>query len=148
MVLPPIYFLLGLIALTIAVPVALNIAHKPYRRVLQELARRWHLAYSPSDRFRLADRIAGSFPVPGAAALRVGELIYGSQGDRYRYLFVVEYTLGIVTGKRRVRRVATFSEAKDAGSAAVTQLDLADETLPLARQFEALLARTCGPDRA
>jgi hypothetical protein len=136
---PPILFLATLLILSAVVLLWTNAARRPLRRELQRVARESHLAFSPGDRFHLASRVAAAFPVPGAAAVHIGELIYGSQGENYRYLFVVEYTVGILRNKRRLCRVAAFTEPKTAPSGPVPHLELAADSLPLAQQFEALL---------
>jgi hypothetical protein len=77
---------------------------------LRRMAAEFQLNYTPTDPFRLTDRVADSFPVPGAAALTVSDLVYGIQGDRYRYIFTARYTVGAVRMKKRQRRVASYSE--------------------------------------
>jgi hypothetical protein len=54
------------------------------RKALRDLAAEWKMTYSPTDRLRLLPRIAERFPVAGAADLEVSDVIYGSEGDRYR----------------------------------------------------------------
>ena len=83
------------------------------RRVLRRLAADWRMTYSRSDSLRLTPRVAGRFPIPGAANLRVTDVIYGVEHDRYRYVFLTEFTTGTVRPKRRQRRVATFAEPRD-----------------------------------
>ena len=83
------------------------------RRALRKLAAEWKMTYSRSDSLRLTPRVAGRFPIPGAAHLRVTDVIYGIEHDRYRYVFLTEFTTGTVRAKRRQRRVATFSEPRE-----------------------------------
>lgn len=142
MLIPPAVLLLTLLLLTGAALVWHDVVRRPFRRELENLAREAHLAFSPSDRFNLADRVAAAFPVPGAAALCICELIYGSQGDNYRYLFVVEFTLGVVRAKHRHSCVAAFIEPKSAASNQIPHLHLAPDNLPLIEQFQTLLAAT------
>jgi hypothetical protein len=142
MPIPPILFLALVLLLTAGALLWTNVSRRPLRRELQRLARESHLAFSASDRFNLADRVAAAFPVPGAAAVHIGELIYGSRDENYHYLFVVEYTVGILRAKHRLRRVAAFSEPKSAPSGPIAHLEVApDGGLSLAQQFEALLRR-------
>jgi hypothetical protein len=83
------------------------------RRVLRRLAAEWKMTYSRSDSLRLTPRVAGRCPIPGAAHLRVTDVIYGIEHDRYRYVFLTEFTTGTVRAKLRQRRVATFSEPRE-----------------------------------
>ena len=83
------------------------------RRVLRRLAGEWRMTYSRADSLRLTPKVAGRFPIPGAANLRVTDVIYGIEHDRYRYVFLAEFTTGTVSAKRRQTRVATFSEPRD-----------------------------------
>jgi hypothetical protein len=90
------------------------------RRVLRRLAAEWRMTYSRSDTLRLAPKVARGFPIPGAANLRVSDVIYGIDHERYRYVFRAEFTTGTIRGKRRVARVATFSEPRDRQRAQAT----------------------------
>lgn len=120
-----------------------------HRARLQRMALEWHMRYSPNDRFRLTPRITRNFPVPGAAKIKVVDLIYGIESDLYRYVFTVEYTAGVVRGKRRVQRACSFSEPRErSGSAGEPQITLAPAGLPLLEQYRRFTppsART--PDR-
>jgi hypothetical protein len=89
------------------------IGRRRTRRVLRRLAAEWRMTYSRADSLRLTPRVAGRFPIPGAANLRVTDVIYGIEHDRYRYVFLAEFTTGTVSAKRRQTRVATFSEPRD-----------------------------------
>ena len=42
----------------------------------------------------------------GAAHLLVRDVIYGSDGDQYHYVFTIRYTVGIIRGKRSISRAA------------------------------------------
>ena len=83
------------------------------RRALRRLAAEWRMTYSRLDSLRIGPRVARTFPVPGAANLRVTDVIYGIENERYRYVFRAEFTVGTVRKRRRVARVATFSEPRD-----------------------------------
>lgn len=114
------------------------------RKCLRRLAANWHMTYSPRDRLRVLAKIVGHFPVPGAADIFVRDVIYGGQGEQYRYVFTVEYTTGVIRGKRRQFRVATFSESRDRRSShAPGPVTFAPEHLAVPQQYEAL-----GPLRA
>ena len=78
------------------------------------------MTYSRSDTLRLAPKVARGFPIPGAANLRVTDVIYGIDHERYRYVFRAEFTTGTIRSKRRVARVATFSEPRDRQRAQAT----------------------------
>ena len=103
-------FTVGATALALLLEV---IGRRRTRRVLRRLAAEWRMTYSRSDSLRLTPKVAGRFPIPGAANLRVSDVIYGIEHDRYRYVFLAEFTTGTVSAKRRQTRVATFSEPRD-----------------------------------
>jgi hypothetical protein len=135
----PLLFLAILVFVTAAARLAYAISVRARRREMQQLARQWEMHYSPRDRFDLAGGVAQRFPIPGAAEVRILDLLYASEGDHYRYLFSVEYTLGVTHGKHRLRRVATFREPKARSeSAEWSALFLAPEELPLIEQYKHL----------
>jgi hypothetical protein len=71
----PGWLLLALILLTafaIAVDVA---AHRRRARTLRALATRWGMNYHPGDQLRLTPKVLPHLPVPGAANVRVMDLI-------------------------------------------------------------------------
>jgi hypothetical protein len=106
-------------------------------RAFRGLAREWGMQYVSSDRFRLAERIAGRLPVPGAADLRVSDLLYRTEAGRRQYLFTCEFTRGVVFSQRRRRRVAAFEESTSA-EAECPELRIGDEKMPLAEQYRQL----------
>src|SRR4051812_28649494 len=82
------------------------------RRQVRRLAADWRMTFGRTDTLRLTPKVARAFPVPGAARVRVWNVIYGrdpSDPGRYRYVFTAEYTAGVVQGKRRFVRVGTWS---------------------------------------
>jgi hypothetical protein len=87
------------------------------RRALRALAMSWQMHYTPTDRFHLASRIGGALPTPGAAGIRVVDLIYGRRDDCYRYVFTAEYSVGTISGTERRVTVAGFAEPCELGSA-------------------------------
>jgi hypothetical protein len=66
------------------------------------------------------------------------DLIYGSERDRYRYVFSIEFTLGLVGPKRRVVRVASLSEPRARGAPGPVSLTFAPEKGKLIDQYRAL----------
>jgi hypothetical protein len=111
-------------------------------RALAVLAGQQRLNYSATDHLRLAPRVAEHFPIPGAADLRVYDLIYGASAERYLHLFTVEYTAGVVHMRHRVRRACMFDESRDPqhrGQAPLIRL--APHDLPLLEQYQHLLAQ-------
>jgi hypothetical protein len=117
-------FLLGLVALTI-VAVAVDVtAHRRRSGHLRALATQWRMNYHASDQIRITPKVMATLPVPGAANVRVLDLIYGSDTGGYRYIFSVEYTVGLAGPKRRVVRVASLTEPRHPGGASVEQLTL------------------------
>jgi hypothetical protein len=144
----PMEFLALTIACTVAARLVYITLRRRHRKVLQELAREWRMHYSPRDRFDLAGRVAERFPVPGAAEMRVADLIYGTEhagenesasGDFYRFIFSAEYTSGVTRAKHRHRRVVTFREPKGRkASVDWSPLVLAPEELETIEQYRAL----------
>ena len=135
--LSPALVLIALIALSALAMMLDRAARHRRRTALRRLSVQWQMTYSPSDQLRVADKVGIKLPVPGAADVYVTDVIYGGQGDAYRYWFTAEYTTGTVRAKRRQVRVGTFSERRDkknaaASSAAVT---FAPEDLPLVEQY-------------
>ncbi|HET6246418.1 MAG TPA: hypothetical protein VFE47_01870 [Tepidisphaeraceae bacterium] len=135
----PAALLIIAVSITFAAAVAERIWIRRYRQRLQKLAGEWGTNYSPHDQFRLTPRVFANFPIPGAANVRVVDVLYYIDHDRYCYIFTAEYTSGIVTGKRRVRRAATLSEPRErAAEAPAAQITLAPANLPLVDQYRKL----------
>lgn len=106
----PPEFLLLTGELTTAAAVVQQLLGRQHRGRLRELARQWGLHYTPTDPFRLTPRVARHFPVPGAAGLRLSDLIYGQIANHFRCVFTCEYTVGVISGKRRVVRAGALRE--------------------------------------
>lgn len=138
----PYQFLLLTLGVT-AAAVASNLFHRRKRQQgLQELARDWRMHYSPRDVFHLASPVAHRLPAPGAADVAVMDVVYGLEDDAYRFIFSVEYTLGVIQAKRRVVRVASFREQKgQTDPAAWSALELAEPNLTLLEQYRFLHKR-------
>ena len=138
---PPLDLLAILLGLTaVAVWREYRARHR-LRTVLRAMAAGARMNFSVADQFRLTSRVVAIFPVPGAASVVVHDLLYSSEGGRHRYLFTVDYTLGVVRTKRRLRRVAAFSEPRDRTALAdpPPTLQLAPGELSLVDQYLALL---------
>ena len=136
-----------LVAVTVLAVLIETDSGRRRRKNLRQLAIKWGMTYSPTDRLRLLARITERFPVAGAADMEVSDVIYGSDGDRYRYVFTVRYTVGVIRGKRSLRRVAAFSEARGKRAVIPEQpgsITMADDQLPLVEQYQALDPK---PDR-
>lgn len=131
--------LLVLCVSVVALAVALDVAaHRRRTAALRALAARWGMNYHPADQLRVTPKVLAQFPIPGAANVRVMDLIYGSDRDRYRYVFSVEFTLGLVGPKRRVVRVASLSEPRDRAAAGPVFLNLAPADGTLLDQYSYL----------
>ncbi len=133
----PIYLLLLTILLTGCAYAITALGHRRLSRKLQALARRWQMHYSPRDQLRISARVAQAFPVPGAANVRVIDLVYGQKEQRHRFIFTVEYTLGVLRAKHRAVRVASFSEGKE-DPAATHPIRLAPALGSLIDQYQTL----------
>ena len=135
----PMLLLLIVLGITGAAWLAHRIARRRVQRSLEELARGWRMHYSPHDVFNLAPRIAPKLPTPGAADVRVHDLIYGSDPDAHRYIFCAEYTVGVVRARGRERRVVCILEPRGhSESVSWSSLQIAPEGLPLIEQYKAL----------
>lgn len=106
------------------------------RRVLAALAGRMGMHFCPSDRFRLGPRMSPHLDCPGAADVRVYDVIYGVEQDRYRYVFAAEFTCGVVYTKRRCRRIVGMTEPKECVPCGESSVRLAPQGLPLIEQYQ------------
>ena len=111
---PQLYLILLLGILLVGV-LAGGVSQFRCRRKLRACAGRWNMHFAPGDRLALARRIVGQFPVPGAASIRVRDLLYRTADNRHQYLFTVDYTVGVIRGKAGRSRVAGFSEPVSRG---------------------------------
>jgi hypothetical protein len=108
----PVMFLALVGVATLVAAVMHFVMERRRSSAVRKLAQDWQMHYTPDDRFRLADRIAGDLGVPGAAQVRVEDVIYGSEGEWYRYYFTVEYTIGVLRRHHDVRCVCMTTERK------------------------------------
>src|SRR5262249_19814692 len=113
MILTPLEFLALMLIVTAAAGTIRYVSRRRYVAKLQQLADEWKMHFSAADRFRLGPRIAPRLGVPGAAGVRVVDLLYGIENENYRYIFAAEYTTGVLRTKTGVRKIATFCEPRD-----------------------------------
>ena len=138
----PLQFLILMIAMTLLAGCWQWVYRRRQTLALQDLAEQFHMHYSAADRFRLAPRIAPQLSMPGAAGVRVSDLLYGVEDANYRYVFRVEYTAGVLRSKVSVQRVATFCEPRDRSTRpSDMQLEYAPQDLPLLEQYRHLHAK-------
>ena len=135
---PPLVLLSTLVVTTLAAwsidRARRGVAAAAYRR----LARSHEMHYSPGDPLRLTPRVAAALPVPGAAAVRVIDLLYRTDAAGHHYVFTAEYTVGVVNVKHRLRRAAALDEPRGASGPAIG-VRLAAEGVPLVEQYASLL---------
>jgi hypothetical protein len=142
----PLRFLILSLIVTLAAACAQVLSRWRVRRRLQQLAASREMHYCADDRFHFANAVAAKFPVPGAADLRVRDLIYGNidaepdaTAAARRYVFTAEFTIGVVRTKKRRKRVVAFREPKDRMRGDdFGRLELAPEELPLLDQYRLL----------
>lgn len=141
---PPILLLCLLMGVTAAASIADALARHARARRLSALAAAWRVRFTPDDRFQLTPRVAAQFPTPGAADVVVRDVVYGQEpGGIFRYLFTIEYTVGVVRTKRRRSAVGMVVDTSGPGPAADAHpaLALAPGDLPTIRQYEWLWER-------
>ncbi len=135
----PMLFLAIVLTLTAIAVIAQHIRRHRHLAQLEDLAQEWKMHFSATDRFRLAPRVAQRLPIPGAAAVRVVDLIYGIDRDRYRYLFAAEYTIGVLRTKTGIRRIGAFSEPRErSATSPPDELIFAPESLAVIEQYRHL----------
>ncbi len=137
---PPIDLLCGLLFLTAAAVVINRKAHHRQQAIFRQLAVEHQMHYSPRDPLRLTPRVAAVLPLPGAAAVRVIDLLYRTDDQFHYYVFTAEYTTGVAGPKNRIRRAAAFTESKTAGGSPGS-IRLAAVDLPLVEQYKSLVEK-------
>lgn len=134
----PLELLILAIAFTAAAWGWSYLARYQQSRLLRKLARTWGMNFVSFDRFRLVERVRELYPMPGAADVRVTDVIYGLGEDHYRYVFTVHYTMGVLRTKHRRERVAGLIEPRSSGSVRPAELRLATESADVDAQYEEL----------
>ena len=132
--------LLGLaVAITGGAYVFDSVTRRRSADALRRLATEWRMNFSLTDRLNLTGKVARHFPIPGAANLRVTNVIYGTAKDRYRYIFTAEYTIGVVRAKRRLTQAGSFSEPRGREDGPwIEDVVLAPPNQPLVEQYRSL----------
>ena len=144
----PIHFLFLVVALTALAAGTQWLARRGESAGIRRLARQWQRHYSRGDQFSFADRLTERLPVPGAADVRVVDLIYGRGEGSYDYIFRAEFITGVVRAKRRVRRVVAFREHKTpTGAGEWSALVIAPAEMSLAEQYRHLYEMQGGAQR-
>jgi hypothetical protein len=135
---PPIDLLGILLVITAGAVVIDRLRRQRSQAVYRQFANNLHMHYSPRDPLRLTARVAAQLPIPGAAGVRVIDLMYRTDDENHYYVFTAEYTVGVVGPKHRVRRVAACSENK-AGGGITHPIRLAPVELSLIDQYRSLM---------
>jgi hypothetical protein len=131
----PSAFLYLTILITVAMALGWRIVRRRRARLFRRTAAQWQMRYCPGDQFRLADRLAACFPIVGAADVRILDLMYGGDDAAYRYIFTVEYTLGLIRAKHRHSRVLQLIEPRVPGQTDI-HIELAPSDRPLFEQYQ------------
>lgn len=146
MLITPSEFLVATLSITALAALAQWLIRRRQVSRLRNLATGAGMHFSDADRFRLAPRLASQLPVPGAAGVRVLDLIYGVERECCRYVFAVEYTTGVLRTKTSVRKVAAYCEPSTPDSAASgSDLTFAPESLSTMEQYRHLLEHAAPP---
>ena len=135
---PPIDLLGILLLVTIGGVGVERWRRRRHQAVYRQLAIEQRLHYSPNDPLRLTARVAAQLPMPGAAGVRVIDLLYRTDEQNHYYVFTAEYTVGVVGPKHRIRRAAAFTESKS-GVGICNPIRLGPADLPLIQQYRALI---------
>jgi len=137
--LTPMNLLLAAIGITAIAAMVYWLIRRREQQALSELAKSWRMHYSPRDVFNLAPRVAPRLPVPGAAEVRVRDLIYGTEEAGHRYIFSADYTVGVIRSKSRRRFVVSVLEPRGRSDASVwSSMRVAPDDLSLIQQYESL----------
>ncbi|HEV8378754.1 MAG TPA: hypothetical protein VGP99_07880 [Tepidisphaeraceae bacterium] len=134
----PFVFFISLLCVMAIVWTLHRVMRHAHKKQLRSLASQWGMQYAQRDLFNLAARVAAEFPIVGVADLVIRDMIYATQGDRHRYVFTAEYTLGVIDRHRREARAVTFCDPRDSGGQCATPLILAPEELSLIEQYRQL----------
>lgn len=133
----PALYLVVVVCILLGAVITESMRVRRRRRMLRGLARQWQMHFVPGDRLRLAGRIAEKFPIPGAANVRVRNLLFSTDGKLHRYVFTIEYGVGVVRGKIGRWRVGGFVEPVSRGTCPASDcpLHLAPPGLSLRKSY-------------
>jgi len=135
----PYFFLFLIVAITAITASSYTLIRRQREFGLIQLAKQWKMHFSPKDVFNLAPRLASRLPIPGAAEVRVRDMIYGNESAGHRYIFCAEFTVGVLQSKSRRHVVATVLEPRERGDASIwATLQFAPVELPLIEQYRSL----------
>lgn len=134
----PSFYLVLLLTISAAAAMWQYRIRRRLAKELRSVAISWQMNYSPGDPLRLTPRIAAGFPVPGAAHIAITDLIYGLDGDHYRYYLATEFTVGLTRSKKRIRRVITFTEPRQGEYRTFSPMLVAPAELEVVEQFQEL----------
>ena len=138
---PPVLFFGGLVAVTVLAWIAYRSLRHQRKAALRKLAGDRAMQYSQRDLFSLVNRVGAAFPVPGAADLRVIDLIYATRAGRHLYVFTAQYTRGVSQRQWREEMVLGFCEPAAADGRPPTPLTPAREGLTVLEGYQELLRR-------
>jgi hypothetical protein len=142
----PSFYLVLLLTISAAAAMWQYRVRRRRGKELRAVAIAWNMNYSPGDPLRLTPRIAAGFPVPGAAHVAITDLIYGLEGDHYRYYLATEFTVGLTRSKKRIRRVITFTEPRLGEMRTFSPMLVAPPDLAVVEQFEELRRQVMAQD--
>jgi hypothetical protein len=97
------------------------------------------MRFTPDDPFQLTPKVSAQLPMPGAADVAVRDLLYCQEpSGALRYLFTVEYTIGVLRTKRRRVSVGMLVEegVRTVPIEPFSGVTLAPEDLPLEEQYQ------------
>ncbi len=135
----PSILLCLLVLLTLTGALAQRLAKRCRQAIFRQLARDWGMHYSEADQLRLGERIAEHFPIPGAASIRVIDLIYGTREHQRHFIFTVDYTLGLTSQHHRRRRAGACIESRSGPENKLSSIPLLGSTrTPLVEQYQLL----------
>jgi hypothetical protein len=140
--LSPLALLLALVGLTVVSATLHFVLNRRRGRKLQSLSQRFEMTFVRQDRFDLSREAASLVDVPGAAGVRVRDVMYASHPTGYRCVFTAEFTTGVTRGKRRMARAVAIDQWTQTGR----QVMLAPPSLTLVEQYEHLLRRIANPE--
>ena len=117
--LPPSLFLTLLVCITAGAAVGRRLWVRRHRRRLARAAKAAGAGYSAKDRFGLSSRVLGLLPVPGAARVRVRDVMYFRRDTLQWYVFTIDSVIGTLGRHELQSDLATAAEptARDADNA-------------------------------